>query len=580
MKRKSAVRFLAGLASLLWLVLAASPLSAQIFKIQGGDSTLFQAEGGSLDVKAPNYEGNLGAGFFDGHFQLGAVMRTKFRDETLIGGDDAIRFNLPTDIFDGGYYFYARGAGIERSEKDQSLYFFGGVTSTWLGTSFFQSARAENPVAILFFDRKLSQRLHFYSRGILAHHKTSLQSLEWRPRVWLKTAVTGGLGSGKGYFATSFDAETRKLALQAAYIAASSDFRRITAPSILNSEADRGNVEVTYRPDSYMSFTGGHRDLLQPLTLLSPLEEATVNNLGANFHLVNTNFGIGLFNSAVAGMKTNGTNFYAGHRIHDRVEITGNYFQSRSGTYKPESMVTGTFREIISPRLSLLQLATHAAGQWNLAYGGQFLTNRFSASVDYQNVYLPFEPQRPFQQALAVNVTARLHGVQWTAASAVAPDGHVRYTFGVTTYLYRYKGLMGSQGPSADSYSFPKYVVQGIVLDETGKPFGGAALRINGTLVYSDDSGRFLYRCRRHAELNFEVEPSEFLVPGVFKALKAPDRVMPQLEDQATDIRVVVEMVRTTPIGLHPSKPGGQGAGVADPLNTPQLPAATPQPLQ
>ena len=551
MIRGAEVCFRTGLACLFLAVLLRSPLQAQIFKLQGGDSTLFEAQGGSLDIKAQGYEGNLGAGFFEGHFQFGAVARTQFRDSTLIAGDDSIRFDLPTDIFDGGYYFYARGAGIERTGKDENVYFFGGVTSTWLGTSFFQSARAENPVAILFFDRRLTRTLRFYSRGVLAHHKTSLQSLEWRPRRWLKTAVTAGMGSGKGYFATSFDAETRKLALQASYIAASSDFRRITVSSILNSEADKGNVQGTYRPNSTMSFTAGHRDLLQPVTLQSPLEEATVNNLGAEFHIAHTNFGAGLFNSGVAGRQTNGTNFYVGQRIHDRLEVTGNYFQSRTGQAKPQSMVTGTFREILSPRFSLLQLVTHASGQWNLAYGGQFLTNRFSASVDYQNVYLPFQPQKPFQQALMVNVSARILGpLQLTAASSVAPDGHIRYTFGGTTYLYRYKGLMGRQF-SPDSYSFPKYVVQGVVRDDQGNPVEGAALHINGAVVYTDDSGHFLYRDRKHAPVKFEVAPEEFLVPGIYQLVKAPALVTPELEDRASNVEVVIRRVRTTPIELH-----------------------------
>lgn len=559
-----------GLACLL-ICFAQTSLHAQIFKLQGGDSTLFQAEGGSFDVKAPGYEGSLGAGFFEGHFQFGAVARTQFHDYTLIGGDDAIRFSLPTDIFDGGYFFYARGAGIEHSTKDQNLYFFGGVTSTWMGTSFFQSARAEDPVGILFFDRRLTKTLHFYSRAILAHRKTSLQSLEWQPRRWLKTAVSAGIGSGKGYFASSFDAETRKLALQASYVAASGEFRRITAPSILNSEADKGNIQVAYRPDSIMSFSAGHRDLLQPITLTSPLEEAAVNNLGANFSIAHSNFGLGIFNSSVAGRQTNGLNLYTGHRIHQRFEVTANYFQSRSDQSRPQTMVTGTFREVVSPRFSLLQLVTRSDGQWNMAYGGQFITNRFSASIDYQNVYLPFEPQHPFQQALMVNLTARVFGpVQLTAASSVAPDGHIRYTFGGTTYLYRYQGLAGRQ-PSQEFYKFSKYLLQGVVRDDQGNPLEGVALRINGATVYTDDAGRFQYRYNKHTPVDFAVALDEFLIPGVYEVVKAPRLVTPELEDQAADVEVVIRRVRAAPSQLRtaPPKQGVATSGSAAPPANP-----------
>jgi hypothetical protein len=156
-------------------------------------------------------------------------------------------------------------------------------------------------------------------------------------------------------------------------------------------------------------------------------------------------------------------------------------------------MLTGTFRETLSPRFSLLQLVTHANGQWNLAYGGQFVTNRFSVRADYQNVYLPLRPDRPFEQALSLNASVRVIGpVQLTVASSVAPDGNIRYTFGGSTYLYRYGGLAPWQSRGPESYSFPKYLVRGVVHDEQGNPIGGAALRINGEIVYSDDSGRFL----------------------------------------------------------------------------------------
>ncbi len=125
--------------------LPAPRLCAQIFKVQGGDSTLFQAQGGSLDFKARNYSGSLGAGMFAGHFQMGANFRTHFDGFTFTGGDDSVRFDLPTDIFDTDYYFSARGLGISHGDKDEGYYAFGGMTSTWLGTGFFQSAKSRRP---------------------------------------------------------------------------------------------------------------------------------------------------------------------------------------------------------------------------------------------------------------------------------------------------------------------------------------------------------------------------------------------------------------------------------------------------
>src|ERR1043165_3685585 len=99
---------------LLGLFLA-TPLSAQIFTLEGGTSTLFNADGGTISIKAPNYDSSIGAGMYQGHFLMGAVARTKVMGYTVISGDDTIRFDLPTDVFGNTSYFSARGVGISRN---------------------------------------------------------------------------------------------------------------------------------------------------------------------------------------------------------------------------------------------------------------------------------------------------------------------------------------------------------------------------------------------------------------------------------------------------------------------------------
>src|SRR5882724_8623790 len=166
-------------------------------------------------------------------------------------------------------------------------------------------------------------------------------------------------------------------------------------------------------------------------------------------------------------------------------------------------MATGTFRETISPRFNLLQVLTYAGGQWALAYGGEFITNRFNARVDYQTQYLAFRTNKPFQQTLSFNASVRVVGpITLNATSSVAPDGHTRYSFGATTYLYRYGGLLFSMGgQSSDSYKFPKYMVQGIVKDQEGKAVSGAAIQIGNDIIFTDGDGRFLYRTKKHKEM-------------------------------------------------------------------------------
>jgi hypothetical protein len=221
-----------------------SAAHAQIFKVQGGSSTLLNADGGQLDFKSPQYEGSIGGGFVDGKFGMGAVTRYQYRGYSVIAGDDLVTFQLPTDLFDSSHYFSARGLGISHSDEQESFYALLGETSTWFGTGFFQAAQSDHPVGILFFQRRIRKHLRFVSRNILSNRQTSLQALEWQPWKWLKTSATAGAGSNQKYFGAGFCAETDQLMLKANYIDAGSMFRRVTVVSPLGSEVNKGNVEL------------------------------------------------------------------------------------------------------------------------------------------------------------------------------------------------------------------------------------------------------------------------------------------------------------------------------------------------
>lgn len=514
---------------------------AQVFKLEGGKSTLFNADGGTLSIKAPSYDSSIGAGMFQGQFQYGAVVHTKVMGYTVTAGDDSVRFDLPTDVFESTSYFSSRGFGVSKNSAESGFYAFGGLTSRRMGTSFFRAARSEEPVGVFFFHRRLTDTLHFYSRNIFSDKNSILQGLEWQPEKWLKTSVTGGIGSGKPYFALAGTAELRKWSLKGSYAAVSPDFRRIVVPDILNSEPERENLEATYRFSRDASITASHRNLLQPLTLNSPLARASMNQITGNFRVGRSYFGAGLFQSAFSGQHAWGSNLYAGQKFLNFFDVSTNYFASKSGSQKLDSMITGTVREILNPRLSLLQVINYSNGQASMSYGGEFITNRFNASVGYQTVYLPFKVAHPFQQSLSFNTTVHVMGpLGLTAASSLAPDGSTRYSIGATTYFYRYGGLLPSWGQAHESYKFPKFVVQGVVKDEQGKPVSGAAVQIGKDVIYTDSDGRFLYRAHKDKSVSFQIVPSQFLTAGIYEVLKAPDSVKPEKEDQAQDIEVTV----------------------------------------
>ena len=538
------IRLSCALCALVALLAVSS--SAQVFRVQGGDSTLLNAQGGSVEFKAPNYDGNLGLGFYNGHFELGAETRYLFRGYTVLAGDDAVPFMLPTDILDSSHYFSARGTGVTRKDGDQNMYAFAGTTSTWLGTGFFNAASSDSPVALFFYERKLNSQLKFVSRNIASNRQTFLQGLEWQPEKWMTAGVTGGVGSNQKYFASSLDVETQRFALKSAYVLTGDMFQRITVASPMSSEVNKGNIEVLFKPEEHMSVTAGHENILEPLMLNGPMQQASVNQLSTDFHVAKFYFGSGLFSSSAEGRSSQGTNFYLGRRIGQRLELNTNYFTSQEQGGVKSNILSGTIRENFSSRFSLLELVSRTAGQTTVAFGGDFTSNRLLLRVDYQNVYLPFRPQDPFEQALAFNVNVRVKGpLQVTAESDVAPDGHLRYSFGASTYLYRLNGMMGSA--NSDAFSIGKYVVQGLVTDEQQAPIEGAALHIANQVAYTDSTGHFMVRFSKHGPFALSVAPDEFITNGTYAVVSAPARVKAESDDTAGSIQIVLHRVVSRP---------------------------------
>jgi len=529
-------------ALLVTAMLLPAAVSAQVFRVQGGTSTMLNAQGGSIEFKAPKYGGSLNLGYFDGHLRYGAENRYQFERFTLLTGDETVPYVLPTDVFDASHYFSVRGVGLSHKDAVLNYYAFAGTTSTWLGTGLFNAATSDDPVGMLFYERKISDHFKLFSRNILSRRQSLLQGLEYRPNRAVRASVTGGIGSNQRYLAAALDAETEKLIFRTSYVLTGKSFQRVSLATPLSSEVDKGNAQLLYKPAEGVTFTAGHQNLLEPITLGGAMQHASVNQLSADFHVGKFYFGTGEFSSSSSGLGTQGTNVYAGRRFGRVLEINENWFKSKSDVGPGTTMFSGTIRENFSSRLSLLQLISRADGQTTAAFGGTFTSNRLMLQADYQNVYLPFRPAHPFEQALALNAAVRIVGpMQMTVASNVDPTGHVRYTFGISTYLYRVNGMISSG--RSETFSIAKFVVQGAVKDDHGDPVEGAALRIGKETVYSDSTGAFLVRLSKHGPFPLSVVPDEFTANGLYETVSAPAAVRAEVDDAAGIVEVVIRRV-------------------------------------
>ena len=531
-------------ALLALTLLLAGTANAQVFRVQGGTSTMLNAEGGSVEFKAPNYDGSVDVGYFAGHLRYGAENRYQFHNFTLLTGDETVPFVLPTDVFDASHYFSMRGIGVTHKDNLGKYYAFAGTTSTWMGTGLFNAATSDDPVGMVFFERKINDHFRFFSRNIVSRRQTFLQGVEYQPNHSVKASVTAGLGSNQKYFAASFDAETQKLIFRSSYVLTGKSFQRISLATPLSSEVDKENAQILYKPFECLSLTVGHQNVLEPVSLGGAMQRATVNELSADFHVEKFSFGSGRFSSTSSGLGTEGTNVYVGRRFGRFLEINENWFQSKTQGQPGSTLLSGTIRENISSRLSLLQLISRTNGQTTVAFGGSFTSNRLMLQADYQNIYLPFRPDHPFQQALALNATVRVAGpLQMTAASNVDPTGHLRYTFGMSTWLYRMSGMSSSH---SETFSIAKFLVQGVVKDDHGNPVEGAALHIGKEVIYSDSTGAFLVRMKKHGPFPVNIAPEEFIANGLYEMVSAPSTVRAETEDAAANLQIVIRRVPQT----------------------------------
>lgn len=526
-------------ATWLTLMLAfASTASAQLIKVEAGASDMVPTVGGSLSVQGPGYEGYLGAGVLSGAFRLGTYAKTTIGPYQFTAGDQNLAFNLPTDIFGGTEFVSTRGVGA-LLPGDNHVFVFAGVTTLPAGSPIFQAFQNQTPLAMVFIDRQITPNFHFYSRNILSHHQTWIEGFDWQVREWLKTAASAGMGSNQPYFAASIEADRYWYDVKAGYIAASSDFRRITTPSLFVSEPDRENLLVAVKPYSSLVLTAGHENFLAPqgYNLSAPFERASVDQLQASFSLAKFRLGAGLFESHSPVGRNVSDGFSVSRSITRNVEGGVSYYANLTGPRPRASYLISTVREKISPKISVLEVINRTQGNTNFMLGGSYTTNRLSVNVDYQTLYMPFLAN-PLVTGIEVSLQLKLWGgFQVNGDTFRSPDGKLRYTGSLSTLLtpnlHLAKG--GENRPK-----FGDYVVRGHVRSEHGLPIEGAAILLGDQTVYTNEAGEFSLRLKKPQQVALTVMVEEFLSPLHFTVVSAPATVTAASEDSATDVLIVL----------------------------------------
>jgi hypothetical protein len=528
------------LGTIVLALLRLPPVPAQVIEVSGGSSSLFEASGASIGFHSANYEGQFGAGTVNGQWQLGAVVRRHWANTTLTFGDDVIPLSLPTDAFNEGYHFLGRGASLAYKRGDTTVFAFAGATSRGFGATFFKGARAQDPAAALFFGRRLSPKFRVFSRNLFSTRMTSINGVEWLPIPDLKAAFSTGIGANHGYLASSLTYRQRWFSVKAAYVFADDQFRRVVLDQPLNSENVRENILIVFRPDSFLEFSAGRFNFLQPVDRTHPELRATLNQYSANAHFAGWKMNAKFFDSQTATGRVRATSFAVDRNFKRWLQTSAGGFHSSAEKSTASTSFVATVREVYSSRFSLSQQMNTSAGQHSVSWGGTFFSNAVSVGVSYQTIFSPFFPQHPFRQVLLLNLSVRPFGsVQLNTSTYASPMGDLKYAAYGTAFAYRDND---NHNHPAAAYRFPRYRILGRVRDENGDAVAGAAIRIEKETVISDAQGEFFLRLKKGHPCRIEVMMQEFVAPGRYQVVSSPSIVEP-IKESVNDLENWVTIV-------------------------------------
>ena len=528
------------------LIGLAGPAPAQVFRLEAGSSSLYRADGGSIYVQAHGWDGWFGLAALD-PVRLGGAIRTRVRNADLSLGDEIVPLRLPTDFFESGHLLFTRGLAVGVDRGGTKLRLRGGATSTVYSAPYFTAASSNDVIGMLEFETNVARSLTVSLRDLVSREQTHVLGLGWKPGAF-HAGASGGTGGGEPYGAVGFSYEQRWLSMKAAYISAGDGFRRVRSERSQVSEIDRENFQVTWRPHRAVALTAGRNNYVQPASAGLPLARGAVDQFLAGGTFSGTSLRAAYFTSRSPGGGGTGTAFTIGRDLplRSRSEFSVQRSNPRHGPHA--TSLLGTLRENLSTRFQTVQVLTHTEGHTTASFGGSFLSNPVTVGVEYQTIFLPFGERSGFEQAAMVTVRLQPWGnLQANVSSYVGPDGRVRYTAYGNDYLYR------GENAAPQRISFTRNIVRGRVLDESGNPVPGAALRIGGTLVFTDSRGSFFLRFPKAGDYPLEVALEQFLTARRFEVVDAAPIVRAVDEAEAGEIVIRVRSIRLEQ--MTPSRP-------------------------
>jgi hypothetical protein len=316
-------------------------------------------------------------------------------------------------------------------------------------------------------------------------------------------------------------------------------FRRAAVPTPNQAEVDRENLTISYELTPEFSVGVGRQNYVQDSSDSSTPVRASGNTVFAGGRIHQIRLSAGLYDSRSQGTSNLSSYFAVGREITHWLDAEIFVLQSRPQGQPQVTTPLANLRWHISPRFGVSQQVYVRDGKPTILFGANLITSFGEFAVDYQIVHQPFKPLNPFRSALNLTARLQLGSYSTNLGTYIRPDGAVDYSASGSTFLYM-GSFNGAQQQQIGGGRMSQYVIRGKVVDTAGAPVEGAALDLNGELVFTNSGGEFLLRVKRPARYTLTVLPAEFLLPGQWEVVQAPAEVTATAEGRAAALEIIL----------------------------------------
>lgn len=515
------------------------PATAQVYELRGGNSSLYQASGGSLSVTSGGYDLVVGAGMYAGHFESGARFERDIRGGRLVAGDDHLDFQLPTDVFEGAHYLYTRGLSLKTKVDGVDALMFGGVDSASFSNPLFPGATMGGPLGFLALHARLNRHWQLFSDTVVSKKQSEIAALQWTPFADTEFALSGGIGANQPYGAASLSMKRDWIDLKSSYVEASSDFHRFVLNSPIVSEPIKGNVAATLLPTRFLSLNFGLENYLVPLNNTGENVTSSSKEAGAAIHFLQSDLAGTLYLSKYQGLVDHAGSAVFQRPITRRIRLMSSWMASRPQKATGSGEWTTTVDETLSARLSVNESVQESNGTPTAYFGGTIQSNPISISANYESFYVPTRPN-PFENALMFDLKIRLLGrFILHGQTNLSPTGHVLYSADAYATTSKDEG----SGRTTPEAPLGRSVLRVQTIDTTGLPVEGAAIMIDRNVSYTDSTGTLVLREHKPQSHSLAVALDQFLAYNAYEVVSAPQSVSSSTDENSLPAVVVVRQV-------------------------------------